>query len=328
MNDGRIVNTLPIVNDVVSDASEAVTKCISPDTETRKQLALVHLTIASQIVSRLTVRTLKSTRVPRSAVRNHCHTYTLVYSISVYTSPAQSRRTFNTMLRKLTTTKILVGQGITLSALRTSRRINSLIVRNTVVNRNNTDRIDQLIGRDASKTSAQTISQSAERRQNSASIEGIQVVPINALEALAWVVLVVYLTICDALETITSHDAISTYTTCACSTRVCSSAKSRKVLALASCCQVVSVNTSDANSIVRVELLTILDVDHTLSVQQPIPSNAPDASSIRSGNLAVRRQRSTLSLNINIILLRTDLTQSTRININLAPIDLNIAFTR
>ena len=74
--------------------------------------------------------------------------------------------------------------------------------------------------------------------------------------------------------------------------------------------------------------MTILDVDHALTVKSTIPRNTADASTVGSGELAMRGERSALSLSVEVVLLKTNLAQTSTIDISRAPIDLNMAFSK
>ena len=74
--------------------------------------------------------------------------------------------------------------------------------------------------------------------------------------------------------------------------------------------------------------MAILDVDHTLPVQSPISRNTADTGTVGSGNLAMRGERSALPLSVDIVLLKTNLAQSSAVDIDLTPVDLNMAFSR
>ena len=74
--------------------------------------------------------------------------------------------------------------------------------------------------------------------------------------------------------------------------------------------------------------MTILDIDHALTVKSTISRNTADTSPVGSGNLAMRGERSALSLSVDIVLLKANLAQTSTIDISRAPVDLNMAFSR
>ena len=74
--------------------------------------------------------------------------------------------------------------------------------------------------------------------------------------------------------------------------------------------------------------MAILNVDHALAVQDPVSSHTANTGTVGSGDLAVRGKGGALSLSVDVVLLKANLAQSSAIDVDLAPVDLNMAFSR
>ena len=135
------------------------------------------------------------------------------------------------------------------------------------------------------------------------------------MEAFNWVVLVVDLAVWDCFDTGTGDHGVGRYAGSACAGGVGGCAEGGEGETLHRGGEVVIIQAESAESIDWVERSAVGGVDQTQAIQQPIPLHTSTTHSIGICLLTISRQHHTLPLPIHIIPTRTQLTQSSRVDV-------------